>query len=120
MPVSANLPPLQEFRTTMAKYAPNETLQDGHVTAWAVGKILEAGGKSLPDTGDVPTLRKALLNGLWAIPHGFDLGYTEPLQYRPNAPASPVLCWYIETIQGHRFVSDGNRTCAPYDPSLVS
>jgi hypothetical protein len=72
----------------------------------------------LPD-GDVPTLRKALLNGLWGL-HSFDLGIVGPEQYNPNAPASRTVCWHIETIQNNRWASDGNRTCTPYDPSLVS
>jgi branched-chain amino acid transport system substrate-binding protein len=118
MPISANQPPLQEFRAAMAKYAGGQTLIDGQVEAWAAGKVLEAGAKGLPD-GDVPTLRKALLNGLWGL-HGFDLGITAPEQYNPNQPATPTVCWFTETVQNNRFVSDGNRTCAPYDPSLAS
>jgi branched-chain amino acid transport system substrate-binding protein len=118
MPLASNQPALQEFRAAMAKYAAGQTLQDGMVEAWAAGKVLELGGKALPD-GDAPTMRKALLNGLWNL-HSFDLGITPVQQYNPNAPATRTVCWFIETVQNHRFSSDGNRTCAPYDPSLVS
>jgi ABC-type branched-subunit amino acid transport system substrate-binding protein len=118
MPIAANLPPLEEFRTAMAKYAAGQTPIDGDVEAWAAAKILELGAKSLPD-GDVPALRKALLNGLWTL-HGFDLGIVGPEQFNPNQPASRTVCWFNETLQNHHFVSDGNRACAPYDPSLAS
>jgi branched-chain amino acid transport system substrate-binding protein len=116
-PLAANNPALQEFRAAMSKYAGGQTLLDGMVEAWTAGKLLEAGAKGLPD-GDVPTLRKALLNGLWGL-HSFDPILAAPQQYNPNQLATRTLCWFMETIQNHRWVSDGNRTCTPYDPSLV-
>jgi branched-chain amino acid transport system substrate-binding protein len=117
MPLAANQPALQEFRTAMSKYAGGQTLADGMVEAWTAGKVLEAGAKGLPD-GDVPTLRKALLNGLWGL-GSFDPILAATQHYNPNQPATRTVCWFNETIQNHRFVSDGNRTCTPYDPSLV-
>jgi uncharacterized short protein YbdD (DUF466 family) len=117
MPLAANHPALQEFRAAMSKYAGGQTLMDGMVESWTAGKLLEAGAKGLPD-GDVPTLRKALLNGLWGL-HSYDPILAGTQQYNPNQPATRTVCWFMETIQDHRFVSDGNRTCTPYDPSLV-
>lgn len=117
MPVAADRGPLSEFLGAMARYAPRETLVDGQVEAWAAGKVLELGGKNLPE-GDVPALRKALLNGLWAIPAGTDLGVTGLLQYNANKPATRTVCWFLETIRDHRYVSDGARTCISYDPNL--
>jgi branched-chain amino acid transport system substrate-binding protein len=117
MPLAANQPALQEFRAAMSKYAGGQSLLDGMLEAWTAGKLLEAGAKGLPD-GDVPTLRKALLNGLWGL-HSFDPILAATQQYNPNQPATRTVCWFNETIQNHRFVSDGNRTCTPYDPSLV-
>jgi hypothetical protein len=105
----------------MARYAPGVSLLDGHVEAWAAGKVLQIGAAQLPD-GDVKVLRKALLTGLYAIPKGYDLGITAPLEYNPGKPATPVVCWFLETIHNHRFVpvNGGQRACAPYDPALVS
>jgi branched-chain amino acid transport system substrate-binding protein len=118
MPAAAKQDALQEFLGAMARYAPKEDLVDGQVEAWAAGKILELGSKNLPD-GDVSALRKAVLNGLWAIPSGTDLGITAPLQYNSNRPATRTVCWFMESIQNHRYVSDGKRTCIPYDPDLA-
>jgi branched-chain amino acid transport system substrate-binding protein len=118
LPIASNSSALQEFRAAMAKYASGQQLVDGQVVAWTAGKVLELGAKGLPD-GDVPTLRKALLNGLWNL-HGFDPGLSAPEQYNPNAPASRTVCWFMEQVQNNRFVSDGNRSCVPYDPSLAS
>jgi hypothetical protein len=94
---------------------------DGQVGAWATGKVLQIGAAHLPD-GDVTVLRKALLSGLYAIPRDFDLALTAPLEYNPGKPATPVVCWFLETIHNHQFVpaNGGQRTCAPYDPGLVS
>jgi hypothetical protein len=117
MPLASNNPALQEFRAAMSKYAGGQTPLDGMLEAWTAGKLLEAGAKGLPD-GDVPTLRKALLNGLWGL-HSFDPILAGTQQYNPNQPATRTVCWFMETIQNHRWVSDGNRTCIPYDPSLV-
>jgi branched-chain amino acid transport system substrate-binding protein len=121
LPLSGNPPALSEFRGAMARYAPGVSLLDGHVEAWAAGKVLQIGAAQLPD-GDVRVLRKALLNGLYAIPKGYDLGITSPLEYNPGKPATPVVCWFLETIHNHRFVpvNGGQRACAPYDPGLVS
>jgi branched-chain amino acid transport system substrate-binding protein len=119
MPVSAQQPALNEFFATMKKYAPGESLLDGDVNAWAAAKVLELGGKNLPD-GDLGTLRKALLNGLWSIPRGTDLGFAAPLQFNPNQPATPVVCWFIETVKDHKWVSDGKRTCVAHDPKLTA
>jgi branched-chain amino acid transport system substrate-binding protein len=120
MPVAAEAPPLQEFKAALAKYAPGTTPVDGVLEAWATAKVLELGAKSLPD-GDVPTLRKALVNGLWAIPPGFDLGFTTPLRYNPGKAASPVVCWFHETIQNGKYVApDTRRTCVDYDAKLTS
>src|SRR5713101_7421637 len=121
MPVAGNPAALTEFRAAMARYAPGVALLDGHVEAWATGKVLQLGAAHLPD-GDVTTLRKALISGLYAIPHGYVLGITTPLEYNPGKPATPVVCWFLETIHNHQFVAanGGQRTCAPYDPGLVS
>jgi len=119
MPVAASQPALREFLDAMARYAPNEPLVDGQVEAWLTGKVLELAGRNLPDGDDVTTLRNALLQGLWTI-HGTDLGITAPLEYNANAPASPTVCWFFETIQNHHYTSDGSRTCAPFDRALVS
>jgi hypothetical protein len=45
-----------------------------------------------------------------------------PARVQPGKPATPVVCWFLETIHNHQFVpaNGGQRTCAPYDPSLVS
>ncbi len=121
MPLGGNLPALGEFRAAMARYAPGVALIDGQVETWAAGKVLQLGAARLPD-GDVTTLRKALLGGLYAIPHDFDPGFAAPLEYNPGKPATPVVCWFNETIHNHQFVAvdGGQRTCAPYDPGLVS
>jgi hypothetical protein len=105
----------------MARYAAGVALLDGQVETWAAGKVLQIGAAHLPD-GDINVLRKALLGGLDAIPHGYDLGITAPLEYNPGKPATPVVCWFNETIHSHQFVpvDGGKRTCAPYDPGLVS
>ncbi|HEX9547109.1 MAG TPA: ABC transporter substrate-binding protein, partial [Acidimicrobiales bacterium] len=121
MPVAGNPPALSEFRAAMARYAPGVSVLDGQVEAWAAGKVLQIGAAHLPD-GDINVLRKALLSGLDAIPHDFDLGITAPLEYNPGKPATPVVCWFLETIHNHQFVpvNGGQRTCAPYDLGLVS
>jgi branched-chain amino acid transport system substrate-binding protein len=121
MPLAGNPAALSEFRAAMARYAPRVAPLDGQVEAWATGKVLQIGAAHLPD-GDITVLRKALLSGLDAIPHDFDLGFTAPLEYNPGKPATPVLCWFLETIHNHQFVpaNGGQRTCAPYDPGLVS
>jgi branched-chain amino acid transport system substrate-binding protein len=121
MPLGGNLPALGEFRAAMARYAAGVALLDGQVETWTIGKILQLGAAHLPD-GDINAMRKALLGGLDAIPHGYDLGITAPLEYNPGKPATPVLCWFNETLHSHQFVpvNGGRRTCAPYDPGLVS
>ncbi|MCU1351795.1 MAG: hypothetical protein JWM05_1004 [Acidimicrobiales bacterium] len=120
MPLAGNPGALREFRTAMAKYAPGVTVIDGQVESWAAGKVLQLGAAHLPD-GDVATLRRALVSGLYAIPRGYDLDFTAPLQFNPGKTATPSLCWFVETIHNHQFVpaNGGQRTCAPYDPSLV-
>jgi branched-chain amino acid transport system substrate-binding protein len=121
MPLAGNSAALSEFRAAMARYAAGVALLDGQVETWAAGKVLQIGAAHLPD-GDINVLRKALLGGLDAIPHGYDLGITAPLEYNPGKPATPVVCWFNETIHSHQFVpvNGGKRTCAPYDPGLVS
>jgi branched-chain amino acid transport system substrate-binding protein len=121
LPVTGSPAALNEFRTAMARYAPGVPLLDGQVEAWAAGKVLQTGAAHLAD-GDISVLRKSLLSGLDAIPHGYDLGIGAPLEYNPGKPASPVVCWFFETIHNHQFVpaNGGQRACAPYDPALVS
>ncbi len=121
MPLAGNPPTLGEFRAAMARYAARVALLDGQVMTWAAGKVLQLGAAHLPD-GDVTTLRKALLAGLGTIPYGYDLGITAPLEYNASQPATPVVCWFLETVHNHQFVpaNGGQRQCAPYDPGLVS
>jgi branched-chain amino acid transport system substrate-binding protein len=118
MPVAADSPALTEFRAAMAKYAPSTKLVDGHVYAWAIGKILELGAKGLPD-GDTASLRKALLQGLGSIPPGQDIGITMPLNYNVGKPSSPNVCWFIETVTNSRYASNGQRSCVAYDPAVT-
>jgi branched-chain amino acid transport system substrate-binding protein len=118
MPVVAGNPALAEFKAAMAMYAPNTVLGDGHVYAWAIGKILELGAKDLPD-GDMPTLRKSLVQALGAIPRAHDIGIAMPLTYNPGRPSSPAVCWFIETVAGGKYASNGQRSCVPYDAALT-
>jgi hypothetical protein len=120
MPVAGNPAALSEFRAAMARYAPGVSRVDGQVEARAAGEVLRVGAAPLPDA-DTTALRKALL-WLDAIRHGYDLGITTPLEFSPGKPATPVVCWFNETIHNHRFVpTNGEQpTWAPHHRSRVS
>jgi hypothetical protein len=77
---------------------------------WAIAMMLEKVGANLPDH---PTSQD-IYDGLWKVKN-FDFdGYTAPLTYAKDKPASYPTCWWTMSIHNQQWTTPngGKRGCA--------
>jgi branched-chain amino acid transport system substrate-binding protein len=92
----SSTPATQEFQEAIDQYAPDITEQMGTIVAyaWAGTQLLEA---AVEASGSNEVTRESILEGLYSLPEGENLGgLAPPLGFTEGADKPPVIpCWFV-------------------------
>lgn len=89
---------VQQFRQTMAQYAPGAEVGLKETLAWAAAKLFELAGQNLSE----PPTSDSILQGLWAIKNQNLGGLTPALTFTKDQPPPKVGCnWVVQVESGH-------------------
>lgn len=109
---SDNHPKMNEFRSTYAKYYPNQKIGGFTFFGWEFGRLfVEQGLNRLgPDI-----TRQALLDALYQTRNWTGDGVFDPLSVLPKGQGgeNPPRCGSIVRVQGGKFVHVSKESCAP-------
>jgi ABC-type branched-subunit amino acid transport system substrate-binding protein len=108
-PWTANDPQSRRYLAALAKYVPGALPIGSGGVGWACAVVLEAAAKNLPAN---PTPAD-VYTGLWTIKNQDFAGYTAPLTYAKNKPASYPVCWWGMEIKNKQWITlnNGTRAC---------
>lgn len=110
IPWIANDPDVKRYLTALQTYIPGALPQGSGSVGWAAAMMLEKVGANLPDN---PTSQD-IYDGLWKVKN-FDFGgYTAPLTYAKDQPASYPTCWWTMSIHNKQWTTPNGarRGCA--------
>jgi branched-chain amino acid transport system substrate-binding protein len=102
-------PQSRRYVTALAKYVPGSAPIGSGAVGWASALVLERAGKNLPAN---PTAQD-VYNGLWQIKNDDFGGFTAPLTYTKDKPASYSVCWWGMSIKAKQWITlnNGARAC---------
>ncbi|HWW54977.1 MAG TPA: ABC transporter substrate-binding protein [Acidimicrobiales bacterium] len=99
-------PAIQQFQSTVARYAPGLTAGGSSENGWVAAKLFEAAATHLSAT---PTSAD-ILAGLAAIHTNTLGGLTEPLTFTSGRDAPPTECWFSARIGNGNWTTPDNGT----------
>jgi branched-chain amino acid transport system substrate-binding protein len=108
-PWTADDPNAQRYLATLAKYVPGGVPGGSGSIGWASALVLERAGQHL---GDSPTPQD-IYEGLWTFKNVDFNGFTAPLTYAKDKPASYPTCWWTMVIHDRKWMTpdNGKRSC---------
>jgi branched-chain amino acid transport system substrate-binding protein len=101
---------VKRYITTLTRYVPGAVPSGSGSVGWAVAMMFEKAGANLPDNPKP----QDIYEGLWKVKN-FDFnGYTAPLTYAKDKPASYPTCWWTMSIHNQQWTTPngGKRACA--------
>ena len=102
-------PQSKRYVAALAKYVPGSAPIGSGAVGWASALVLERAGQNLPAT---PTAQD-VYNGLWKIKNDDFGGFTAPLTYTKDKPATYPVCWWGMSIKAKQWITldNGARAC---------
>lgn len=103
-------PATAEYHSTMQRFAPDVTPAASSTQLWVAAKIFERAATGVAG----PLERATLLDTLFTFKNETFGGLTQPITYNRDAAASPVPCWFVQTISNGAWVApQGSRPVCP-------
>jgi branched-chain amino acid transport system substrate-binding protein len=105
-----NVPDVAQYRDTMARYSPGNTVTASGENGWAAAKLFELAESRASD----PTTSAGILDGLWSIKNETLGGLIPSTTFTKDQNAPEVKCWSVVVITGGQFTAPegGQMHCA--------
>jgi branched-chain amino acid transport system substrate-binding protein len=106
----ASNPSIAQYRDTMARYSPGNTVTASGENGWAAAKLFELAGTR----GSDPTTSAGILDGLWSMKNETLGGLIPAVTFTKDQNAPDVKCWSVVVITGGQFTAPegGQMHCA--------